>query len=100
MMKDKFFCPKCGKEKHPHCASLIHFIKRLDMPYFMCGDCRVLCYYKMTIRECVVQLRKNDSWARSVPFKVLYKRAIEYMDKIVWHDIKELGYRFAYFKKQ
>lgn len=99
-MENKFYCPKCGRETRPYHAAWIHFLHRLDLPHFMCGECRLTYYDKSMIMECVTWLRKVESGARDIPFKVLYKRVTEYMDEIMQYNIEKLGYRFVRFKKK
>lgn len=99
-MNEKFCCPECGKEAAPSNAIWIHFLHRLDLPYFVCGDCRTVYCDKILIKRQVSWLRKIESAARRVPFKILFKTVMDYMNGIIEYNVSYLGYRVVRFKKR
>ena len=60
---DDFCCPKCGKT--PEYTSVIgvrkYAMQRLDLPYFMCGKCRVCSYSKQLLKQTIKRWRKYNN---------------------------------------
>lgn len=89
-----FFCPKCGKKREPSWACLItnYSIQRLDLPYFLCGDCRLMHIDKRLLRNIVSHWRKNSKYAQTFPFKRIYAEVAEYMEEVI-RTMEKIGYR-------
>jgi hypothetical protein len=99
-MSDHIFCcPRCGQKATIAVASKFGFLHRLDLPYYICSDCRVVYYDKQMTMEQVRQLRKIDSGARKVPFRTIYQAAKELLDKCMEHFCDQMDYRIVRFKK-
>lgn len=100
MNNSTFFCPKCGKKCEPSWACLItnYSIQRLDLPYFLCGDCRLMHIDKLLLRNVVSHWRKNyNKYAKTFPFKRIYAEVMEYMEE-VRKMMEKIGYRQKKFK--
>ena len=96
-------CQKCGKE--PSQGTLLFIpswsIRRMDIPYFMCGSCRIICADKASIRKYVCWWKKLAFTKRHLPSnKVLYKMALERAENIVDYYVANIGYHRARFLRK
>lgn len=100
MMKEYIFlCPKCEQEAEHCCASLIRFLHRLDLPYFVCVRCQTAGYDKRLTMSRVTWLRSVDRRAKETPFKFIYRMAKEYLEEIMKHRVDEMGYELVRFRR-
>lgn len=99
-MLPKFICPECGREAELCVASLVKFMCRLDLPYFVCVPCQTVYYDKRMVWERVTRLREMDFLARRTPFRFIYRMAKEHLERIVQHRIEYFGARLVRFRKK
>lgn len=95
-----FSCPKCGRMVQPSwaCHITAYCVRRLDLPYFLCGDCRLLHVDKALIRTIVSEWRKNSRFAKKVPSKKIYREARDYMETVA-SCLSKIGYKKKKFKQ-
>jgi hypothetical protein len=98
---DEYICPLCGKsaERNEMIGNRKHTVSIYVVPYFICGACRLLYISKRLIRESMHSWWVMVKLKEQVPFKCVYKEAIETLENIVVKSLKEIGYRMARFKK-
>ena len=95
---DDFCCPKC--KKTPAYNAVIgdrkYLARRLDLPYFLCGDCRICSYSKELIKQTIRR------WKESVvvPDRQIYRESTEALDKVLQYLIKTAGYRLGRFQRK
>lgn len=94
-------CPGCGKEKTPcwMIGSRNYSMQRLDVPYFMCGECRLICVNKTAVRKAISQWKNNLLTRKHLPSnEVLYKEMLKILDEVTEYYCRTAGYRRAKFK--
>jgi len=52
-------CPDCGKKADAAHSLFILYEYRLDLPIFLCSDCRTIYIDKLTIRQKISEWRKK-----------------------------------------
>ena len=95
----KFFCPKCGEKARIFEPGMTTFFYRVGLPYFFCDDCRTIYYDKPLIRKIVSDFKKRHHTLK-IPFKEIYQRAKDILDKSVKHKVEKMGYKFVRFEKK
>ena len=98
-----YFCPECDRAKDP--AYIIgirsYSARRWDLPYFMCGDCRLIYVDKSLIRKTVRAYLDDIKGQKYLPsFPVIYKDMIGHLRKAVKYYCTTAGYKLAKFKKK
>ena len=93
------YCPRCNKENKPDSAILIrkYSVVALHLPYFMCGECRLICLDETVIRHTISKWRNSSSGAKDYSYKEIYKEMIKYMDEVVEYYCRTVGYKRAEF---
>jgi len=99
---DDFQCPQCGKV--PKYNSVIgvreYSVRRLDLPYFMCGDCRLCSYSKLLLKQTI------SRWGNSVKLKGIshsqvYQASKKIVEEVLAYYTRTAGYRLVpYFKRK
>lgn len=105
MSKDNYTlrCPKCSAMKEPEwmIGSRSYSVYRLDIPYFMCGECRLICLDKITVRKAISEWR--DTRPKSIvgipPHEYIYQEMLRTLNKVVDYYCQTAGYRRIRFKK-
>ena len=98
-------CPKCNKQTSPAWMIGIrnYSARTLDVPYFMCGTCRVIDVNKTAVRRAISAWRSDLSNREReyVPSrKKLYRETMETLERVVIDTYcRTAGYRRARFKK-
>jgi hypothetical protein len=99
-MDYQLLCPDCKKE--PSQGNLLFIpprsFRRMDVPYFMCSDCRIIYVDKEKIKQYVRWWKKLAFIKRHLPSnKVLYKMALEQAEDTVDYYVARVGYHRARF---
>ncbi len=94
-------CPNCKKEPSSH-GSLFWLppssMRRMDIPYFMCGQCRTICADKRALKNYIRWWKSCDIIKRRTPtLKTLYNLALEQAEKNIDYYVDRIGYRRARF---
>ncbi len=95
-------CPKCNEEKTPEwiIGTRRYSMYRLDVPYFMCGECRVIYVSKSTVRKAISEWRNELSSRKHLPsYENLCKEMMTVLNKAIDYYCQTAGYRRARFKK-
>lgn len=95
-------CPKCKKKINPAWTTGTHAYSAmtLDVPYFMCGACRVIYIDKAFVRREIHLWRIEQTTNQPIPSeKALYKEMLEYLYGIMNYYIRTASYRQARFLK-
>jgi len=95
------YCPKCDKEADIAIACSLehHFLpylnlatgKRLDLPYFLCGNCRLAYIDTGRLKE-IIRMEIEElphSKKKEVSRKQAYQESIEFLERI----IEKIGYK-------
>src|SRR3989339_1120730 len=96
-----FYCPKCGKvasTANPmfRCYSVRH----LQLPIFLCSDCRTIYINKPTIRKIVSEFRKEGMVYVEMSFEEMCRDILGKLERIMEIDfISYLGYKKVRFLK-
>jgi hypothetical protein len=100
---DDFYCPECNKKFdtcNPSLFKCEYSFARLDLIYFVCIDCGTCTYSKQLIRQIISSWIKCASDAKSIPREQIYEEAMKFLDEIIEHRIKDLGYHFVQPKRK
>lgn len=93
-------CPKCGQVKTPQNGPIIRYSSiRLELPYFMCGECRLIYVDKIILRREISIWRKRSPSTKSIRYEELCKEMAETLNEIIEYYCQNIGYRRAKFKK-
>ena len=97
----KFYCPKCGKEKLPDnvIGSRSYSARRLDLPYFMCGDCRLIYADRPLIQQTIREYGNELSDPRAFPNRIVCKEMLALMESVIEYYCLTASYRRAKFLK-
>lgn len=98
-MLARYRCPTCGRDAEICVAALIEFLHRLDLPYFVCVGCGNIGYDRAHVRTLVTDLRKKDIFAKKVPWRDIYRKAVGFLDGIIAHRVAYFGDRHVRFRK-
>ncbi len=91
-------CPDCGKKADAAHSLFILYEYRLDLPIFLCSDCRTIYIDKLTIRQKISEWRNENIFTKKISFRQLYQEFYGELDNAVKnHWTKELGYREVLF---
>ena len=98
MPSDSHPCPRCKKDLGPSwmCDNnfFSHSWRRLDLPYFLCGDCRVAFVDKLLLRDCISSWRKSEKGlTRRISFRDAYAKARESVARVL--DYYARNYKFT-----
>src|SRR3989344_1297106 len=99
---DDFCCPKCNKSQ-PY-TSVIgirkYSARRLDLPYFLCGDCRICSYSKLLLRQTISRWRSSIK-IRGGSYDRVYQESKKTLEKVLAYYVKTASYRCVYrFKRK
>lgn len=103
MPKGKYFlkCSKCGIEKEAVwvIGSRTYAAQRLDVPYFVCSDCRLICLDRTSLSE-TIKWWKELNPSKHIPSQGhLYREMFPLLDRVVQYYCDTAGYKRARFKK-
>lgn len=94
-----FYCPKCGEKPSVYNSSTTHYsMQKLNLPYFMCGDCRICGYDKKLIRTMIHQWDKHSHAISHFNYKKIYLNSIRLLEERTAYYVKTAGYRISEFK--
>ena len=102
-MEDKeFFCPQCYKKAEPTRRDWIKYsFARLELPTFLCGDCRTAYIDWPTIRRKIRCWRNESGYLTEIPYRELVREITEWFRQgFEEYYIKYLGYREVKFLKR
>lgn len=95
---DDFYCPKCGKNPSKSTIMTTQYsMYRLDLPYFMCGNCRFCSYDKRLIKQTISRWNKYSHATRRTPYKEIYRGSIELLEESMKYCVDKIGYQVAKF---
>lgn len=90
------YCPNCNKVIDPCFLFNSEFFKysfsRLDLPYFLCGNCRLAYVDKKLIQKAVSDWRKRTNAHKYISHKDAYKKALKFVEEQVRYLITHTGY--------
>jgi len=96
-------CPKCESAKTPEwvIGTMSYSAQRLDVPYFMCGDCRLIYVDKAILRRAVSEWRNNGlvSKRSTPPYKKLCEEMFGVVNRVVEYYCRTAGYKRCRFRK-
>lgn len=99
---DDFRCPECNKV--PEYTSVIgvrkYSMRKLDLPYFLCGDCRICSYSKLLLRQCISRWRKDSAGAKAIPYNQIYQESKGILEGTLRYYVKTAEYRLGRFRKK
>lgn len=99
-----FYCPECGKKAATANPMFIRYsIIRLELPIFLCSNCRTIGIDKPVVRRIISRWRKASRFftAGKMSFNKLCKEFIEELEQALKeHWIPLLGYKKARFLKR
>ncbi|MDP2695811.1 MAG: hypothetical protein Q8O87_01000 [bacterium] len=98
---DDFRCPKCDSNKVVNLTmgSRKYAMVRLDLPYFLCGPCRLCSYDKRLIQQTITRwgdYGKKGGWGFS--YSQIYQDSIKYLEEVMNLYIKTASYHRDKFK--
>ena len=95
-------CPECGKAKDPYyvIGSRNYSMRRWELPYFMCGECRLIYVDKSLIRKIVRELFNEIKGQKPASYKEVCKEMFECLDNVTKYYCISAGYKSATFKKE
>jgi len=98
--KIAFSCPKCNKVIESSYISRIEFWFKLDMPYFICSDCKFAFISMYLLGKSISDLREEYNTTKMEPYIDFYNRIKkDLIGLIEKHYISKCGYRWVRFKK-
>ena len=98
---DDFYCPKCGKKAvtlNPmfRCYSM----RRLELPIFICSDCRTIYIDKPTIRKIISEFRKDGPIWMRMSFEEMYREVLGKLEGVMeCYCVPCYGYKKVRFLK-
>jgi len=104
LSKDDYvlYCPKCNGEKRPDwvIGTRSYSAQRLDVPYFACGGCRLICIDRTVLRQAISSWRRDGLVSKNTPsHKQLYKEMLDVVNKVVDMYCQTAGYKRCRFRK-
>jgi predicted RNA-binding Zn-ribbon protein involved in translation (DUF1610 family) len=102
MESHTFCCPQCGEIKEPEwvIGTRSYSARRLDVPYFMCGKCRLIDVDKNTVRRALSEWRNSVSLSKNTPpYQEIYKEILEVVNRVVEYYCQTAGYKRRRFRK-
>lgn len=96
------YCPQCQKKADTANPMFIRYsVRRLQLPIFLCGECRTIYIDKATIRHVISLWRKSGAFTRKMPFRRLYQEFLKELEGLVaTHFVPRLGYKRVRFLKR
>lgn len=95
-------CPKCNNAKMPEwvIGTRSYSARRLDVPYFMCGNCRFIYVDKTIVRRTISEWMDNKFVSKSIPpYKKLYEEMLGVVNRVVEYYCQTAGYKRRRFRK-
>lgn len=96
------YCPECDKKADAANPMFIRYsARRLQLPIFLCSECRTIYIDKPIVRRIISEWRKNDAITRKIPFEFLCREFLGEIEKSVrtmW--VPKFGYRKVRFLKR
>lgn len=98
---DDFKCSKCGKTPEYNAIMIRKYaVRRLGLPYFLCGDCRICSYSKQLLRHYVSRWRKDSPGAQAVPYIQIYQESKKTLEETLKYYMDTAGYQLGRFKRK
>lgn len=96
------YCPVCEKRACTANPGFIRYsVRRLELPIFLCGECRTIYIDKKIIRHTINEWRKRGLYEKNITLKQLYKEFLEEVEKMVdTYLVPKLGYKKIRFLKR
>ena len=94
------YCPECKKKASTANPMFIRYsVRRLELPIFLCGECRTIYVEKPTVRRIISEWRKGGMWTK-MSLRQLCDEFLGELEESVWtYWVAHLGYRKARFVK-
>ena len=98
---DDLYCPKCGqKAKTLNPIFRCYSMCRLELPIFLCLDCRTICIDRPTVRKIVRKYRKENVIWMKMSFKDMCDGILGKLEKLAENPyISQCGYKKVRFLK-
>jgi hypothetical protein len=103
---DEFVCPGCGAQGRDIVSvggTRQYAIRRLDLPYFMCGRCRLIGYSKRLVDQCLRSWFHNQRrmmYRDGLTLRELRAEIRELVESWINHYISTAGYCRTSFKRK
>jgi len=97
-----YFCPGCKSPKQPGyvIGTRSYSARRWELPYFMCGRCRLIYIDTPLLRKTISTLKKEVSGIRRLSYRELYKEMFSCLNGVVEYYCRTAGYKQAIFKRE
>lgn len=97
-------CPRCGKMLEPSWmfdnSFFVYSWRRADLPYFLCGDCRVAFVDKRLLRACISTWRETEKGLpKRISFREACAKAKKSVENTLHHYRDRVGYKIVLYKK-
>jgi len=102
--RKKHLCPNCGKELEISWMFDNSFFdyswRRADLPFFLCGDCRVAFIDKKLLLLSVSTWRNGEkALSKRISFRDAHQKAKESLDETLKYYVENVGYKIIPYKK-
>lgn len=98
------YCPQCNRAVSPYIVWDRKFFyyswARLELPYFLCGNCRTACVDKILVQKAVSSWRKNTWAGKNISHREAYQKAKDVLSGTLQRHVEQLGYRIVRFYKK
>ncbi len=97
-----FHCPKCKKKADTSNPMFVRYtMRRLELPIFLCSECRKIYIDKSTVRREIAEWRRGGTFYPEQSIGKLYKEFLGELEEMVrTHWVPRLGYKRARFIKR
>lgn len=104
MLKSEYvlYCPGCGNIKGPNwvIGTKSYSVQTLDIPYFICSECRFVGIDKTVIRKALSSWKNDGFVSKNMPlYNKLYKEMLDIVSRAVSMYCRTAGYKRRKFRK-
>ena len=98
----ELYCPECDKKAGVAMPMFIRGARRIQLPIFLCSECRTIYIDKPAVRRAISEWREKDEFSRNwAPFQRLYKDLFGKLEEMIATDwVPRLGYKRIRFQKR
>lgn len=95
-------CPQCDKKAGTANPMFIRYsLRHLQLPIFLCSECRTIYIDKPIVRHIISEWRKDGAFTRKIPFKKLYREFLgELEESVRTYWVHRLGYKKTRFLRR
>lgn len=96
------YCPRCQSRADTANPMFVRYsVRRLQLPIFLCGECRTIYIDKSIIRHIIREWHKSGLYERNITLKQLYREFLGKIEKMVdTYFVPNLGYEKVRFLKR